>query len=147
MSQIGGSDIFGDLSVDPEAKHILQSITKWARLSAIVGLVSALLSLVSSVNGIIKYTASGDEVTNLVMRISLLFIIPFAVGLIVTNIFLLRFALSTGAGLQNLSQTAFNMGINFLKMYFKTLGIIIIIALGLVLVMIIAFALGAAAGA
>jgi hypothetical protein len=147
MNQIGGSDIFGDLNVDAEAKHTLQSVVKWARLSAIVGLISAGLSLVSSINGIIKYTVIGDEITNLVMRISLLFIIPFAVGLVVVNIFLLRFALSTGASFQNASQAAFNMGINFLKMYFKTLGIIIIIAIGLIIVMIIAFALGAAAGA
>jgi hypothetical protein len=145
MNQIGGSDIFGDLGVDAEAKNTLQSITKWARLSAIVGLLSAALSLVSAISGISKSTVSGDQITNMLMRTSLLVVIPLAIAMVVMNIFLLRFATSTSGSLQDLRQAAFNMGISFLKMYFKTLGIIIIIAIGLLIVLLIAFALGAAA--
>lgn len=147
MNQIGGSDIFGDLNVDTESKSLLQTITKWARLAALVGLISAGLSLVSSISGISKSQATGDQITNLLMRTSLLVVIPMAIALIIMNIFLLRFAVSTGASLQSLSQAAFNMGINFLKLYFKTLGVIIIIFIGLLIVLLIAFALGAAAGA
>lgn len=142
MDQIGGSDIFGDLNIGGEAKHILQSIIKWAKVTAIVGLLSAGLMLITSLTSIIKY--SGSEILSFATRATLIFVIPVSIAILVLNIFLVRFATSTGGGLENNNQTAFNQGTGFLKMYFKTLGIIIIVVMCLVVLAMIAFALGAA---
>jgi hypothetical protein len=142
MDQIGGSDIFGDLNVDREAQHILKSIIKWAKVAAIVGLISAGLLLIMSLSSIIRY--SGTQVLSFVTRVTLIFTIPVSIAILTLNIFLVRFATSTGGGLENTNQTAFNQGTGFLKMYFKTLGVIIIVIICLVVVAMIAFALGAA---
>jgi hypothetical protein len=143
MNQIGGSDIFGDLNVDAEAKSTLQSIVKWAKIAAIVGLISAALMILVSVSSIVK--SSGGQVLSGIMRATLIFIIPVAIAMLVLNIFLVRFAASTGGGIENANQSVFNQGIGLLKMYFKSLGVIIIVVICLVVVAMIAFALGAAA--
>ena len=143
MDQIGGSDIFGDLNVDGEAKTILQSTIKWAKIAAIVGLISAGLMLFISLSNIIRY--SGSQLLSLATRVTLIFIIPVSIAMVVLNILLVRFAASTTGGLDNNNQTAFNQGTGFLKMYFKALGVIIIVVICLVVVLMIAFALGAAA--
>ena len=74
------------------------------------------------------------------------FIIPIVIVLIILNIFLLRFAASTAGSLDNMDQGTFNQGINFLKMYFKTLGIIIIVIIGFVLIVLIAYMIGSTVG-
>lgn len=141
MDQIGTSDIFSDLHVDAESKTVLQTTTKWARLTAIVGIISAALTLITTVSGIAK---TGGKFMGAFMSAGLFFVIPVVIVLIILNIFLLRFAASTSDSLQNTEQGTFNQGINFLKLYFKTLGIIIIVLIGFVLIMMIAVGIGSA---
>jgi hypothetical protein len=143
MSQIGTSDIFSDLHVDSESKSLLQTTTKWAKITAIIGLISAALTLVTTLTGIAK---AENQLVGMMMSGSMFFIIPVVIVMIILNIFLLRFAASTAGSLDNMDQGTFNQGINFLKMYFKTLGIIIIVIIGFVLIVLIAYMIGSAVG-
>jgi hypothetical protein len=143
MNQIGTSDIFSDLHVDSESKSLLQTTAKWARVTAIIGLISAVLTLVTTFTGIAK---AENQLMGMMMSGSMFFIIPVVIVLIILNIFLLRFAASTAGSLDNMDQGTFNQGINFLKMYFKTLGIIIIVIIGFVLIVLIAYMIGSAVG-
>jgi hypothetical protein len=143
MDQIGTSDIFSDLRVDNESKAILLTTTKWAKITAIIGIVSASLTLLTTITGIAR---TNNKLFGMMASGSLFFIIPIVIVLIILNIFLLRFATSTAASLQNMEQGLFNQGANFLRTYFKMLGIIIIVLLSFVLIVIIAFGIGAAAG-
>jgi hypothetical protein len=59
-------------------------------------------------------------------------------------VFLLRFANRTSASLNTQNQEQFNSGIGSLATYFKVLGIIIIVGLGLVAVFLLLFWLGTA---
>jgi hypothetical protein len=144
MEQIGTSDIFSDLHVDTESKSILQTTTKWAKIAAVIGLISATLTLITTVTGIAK--AGANPLLGMFASASLFFIIPIVIVLVIINIFLLRFSTSTAASLENTDQNAFNQGISFLKLYFKTVGIVIIVLIGFVLIVLIAAALGTAVG-
>lgn len=63
--------------------------------------------------------------------------------MVVLYIFLLRFANSTAAGVNTENQDEFNYGISNLKLYFKTIGILLIIGISLVALMIVFGILGA----
>jgi hypothetical protein len=143
MSQIGTSDIFSDLNVDAESKSVLQTTAKWAKVTAIIGIISAALTLITTFTGIAK---AENQLVGMFMSGSAFLIVPVVIVLIILNIFLLRFAASTAGSLENMDQGTFNQGINFLKMYFKTLGIIIIVMIGFVLIVMIAFGIGTAVG-
>lgn len=143
MFQTSSSNIFGDLNIDPEARSLLDTIVRWARIAAVAGLISAGITLIAAFIGIVESGKSGSTALAIMTRASLMLVIPLAIGMIALNIFLVRFASSAGEGMQGNNQGLFNQGIKFLQLYFKTMGIIIIIAIALLILMFIAFAIGA----
>lgn len=143
MDQTGTSDIFSDLHVDTESRSLLQATTKWARITAIIGIVSAVVTLLTTVFGL---SAGGNQLMTAFMSGSLIVIIPMVIVIVILNIFLYRFSHSTATSLSTMDQNSFNQGISHLRTYFKILGIVIIVLIGFVLIVIIAFGLGAAVG-
>jgi hypothetical protein len=141
MSQIGGSDIFGDLHVDNESRSLLQTTTKWAKLTGVIGIISSCLSLFGTITTIMNPGDSQAE--SLALRVALIFVIPLVIVVIILYVFMLRFAASTEAGLSNMNQGMFNQGINFLKMCFKSFGVVIIVVIALFLIALIAVGIGA----
>lgn len=144
MDQIGSSDLFSDLQVDAESKSILQTTVKWAKISAIIGLVSVAILLITSLSGMVK--AGNNPFLEMFSSVGLFFIIPIAIVMVIIYIFLLRFATSTAQGMLSADQGIFNQGISFLKLYFKTVGIVIIVLIAFVLIVLIAAGLGNAVG-
>ena len=127
------------IQVETEAKGLLYTTAKWAKITAIIGFVSAGLTVVSLVFGIQR---TGGQFAGLMAGTSFLFVVPFLVASIILNIFLLRFANSTVHGLDSMNQSSFNQGIGQLRYYFKTLGILIIIIISLAILAILFFMIG-----
>ncbi len=118
---IDQSNSLFNLRVEGATRELLHTIATWARIIAIVGFISAGLSLLEMIIG--KKEAGGfAAMTNTITVITLIVSIVF-------NIFLFRFAKHTQASLSNMSQVQFNEGANNLKTYFKLYGIFIIISL------------------
>jgi hypothetical protein len=140
------TNIFGDLNIDPEARGLLETIVRWARIAGIAGLLSAGITLLAAILGIVQSGATGSGLESMAARAGLMMAIPLAIGMAALNIFLVRFASYTGNGVAGENQSIFNQGIKFLQLYFKAMGIIIIIAIGLFVLVIIAFVIGTTLG-
>ncbi|WP_276484490.1 hypothetical protein [Paraflavitalea pollutisoli] len=125
-----------NLAIEGEAKQLLHTAASWARIVAIIGFISAGITLLSTI-------LSGAKAGGFALAGSLLFVTLFLVIGVVLNIFLYRFATNTLASLENMSQVQFNEGANNLKTYFKLMAILIIIAMALFFIVFLAFALGA----
>ncbi|MDF2190166.1 hypothetical protein [Paraflavitalea sp. CAU 1676] len=128
-----------NLSIEGASRNLLQTAATWARIVAIIGFISAGISLMSS---ILAPSQLGAGAKWAGVFINGLFLLIF----VVINYFLYRFATHTLASLSNMNQVQFNEGINSLRLYFKLIGILIIIIMALVFILILFAGLGAAVG-
>lgn len=129
------SDNLFNISVEDGARDLLLTAATWARIVAIVGFISAGISVIDAFIG--QPGANSTAVAGGVL-ITLIFV-AISVAL---NIFLFRFATNMIASLGNRSQVQFNEGVSNLRTYFKFMGILIIIVLAIMLIVILAFGLG-----
>jgi hypothetical protein len=131
--------IFNNIEIEPQAQSLLAPIFKWAKITAIFGLINIALMLVSTFTG---GQGTGSPIGRIALGGSLLFIIPVAAVMALINLFLLRFSTATRQGTEGVNQQHFNQGIGFLRSYFKTIGIVIIVVIGLGLLGLLAFIIG-----
>lgn len=129
-----GDNLF-NISIEGAARDFLTTAATWARIVAIVGFISAGLSVLDAVVG--KSGESGATIVGSTIGA----LIGAAISVAI-NIFLYRFATNTLASVSNMSQVQFNEGINNLRTYFKILGIIMIIVLSLVALIVMFYGLG-----
>ena len=129
-----GNNLF-NLSIEGPTRELLVSIATWARIIAIVGFISAGLSLLEVILG--KADAGGAALVG-----SGLFTLLVVAISVVLNVFLFRFAKHTLTSLSNMSQVQFNEGANNLKTYFKIYGIFIIIVLVIAIIAMLAYGAG-----
>ena len=129
-----GNNLF-NLSIEGPTRELLVSIATWARIIAIVGFISAGLSLLEVILG--KADAGGAALVG-----SGLFTLLVVAISVVLNVFLFRFAKHTLTSLSNMSQVQFNEGANNLKTYFKIYGIFIIIVLVIAIIAVLAYGAG-----
>jgi magnesium-transporting ATPase (P-type) len=129
------NDNLFNLSIEGAARDLLVAAATWARIIAIVGFVSAGLSVLAAMIG--KPDDSGASIVGGVIGAMIGAAIAVAI-----NIFLFRFATNTLASVSNMSQVQFNEGISNLKTYFKIVGIIVIIVIVLVLLVFMFYGLG-----
>jgi hypothetical protein len=125
----GQSNSLFNLKIEGPARELLHTIATWARIIAIVGFISASLSLLEMIIG--KKGGGLAAFANIITVVTLIVSVVF-------NIFLFRFAKHTLESLSNMSQVQFNEGTNNLKTYFKLYGIFIIIAAALGILFILA---------
>lgn len=125
-----------NLSIEGAARDLLQTAATWARIIAIVGFISAGLSLLAA---LFAPSESGAVAKGANVLLTILFLL---VG-VVLNIFLFRFATNTLESLNNMSQVQFNEGVNNLRIYFKMIGILVIIMIALVFIVVLFAGLGA----
>lgn len=137
MEQEQTPDKIFNVEIDMIARDHLKTITIWARIIAVVGLINLGLTL-------IRLLANPDGSGAMAMVAMLFFVLIYIVVMTLLYVFLLRFANRTSASLNTQSQEQFNSGIGNLATYFKVLGIIIIVGLGLVAVFLLLFWLGTA---
>ena len=127
---------FFNLGVDAHAHDYLKDAANWAKVIAIVAFVSAGLSIFSAFLG-----KSGVS-TAMSIAAAVIFSLVVAGISIAINLFLLKFAQNTASALTIKNQEQFNEGINNLRIYFKILGIIIIIVLSLLVLFLLFYVLG-----
>jgi len=125
-----------NISIEGAARDFLATAASWARIIAIVGFVSAGLSILEAIIG--KEGETGASIIG-----STLGAIIGAAITVAINIFLFRFATNVTSSLSNMSQVQFNEGVNNLRTYFKILGILMIIVLSLVVLVFVFYGLGA----
>ena len=124
-----------NISIEGAARDFLATAATWARIIAIVGFITAGLSVLEAIIG--KQGETGASIIG-----STLGAIIGAVITVAINIFLFRFATNIMSSLSNMSQVQFNEGVNNLRTYFKILGIIMIIVLSLVVLIVMFYGLG-----
>lgn len=109
-----------DGGMAPELKQELAGAAKWGRVTAIVGLVGAGLSLIAGI-------AAGSLLGSLLS----------VVLAVVMNIFLLRFGNHSNTAIQSNDQGSLIEGMEALRTYFKIMAIIILIVCVLVGIIIL----------
>jgi len=135
MENTNENSIFNFNNVDEEAKSNLSGIAQWTNINAIVGFVSAGLSLITTVVGLGRLGSFGSS-SNAVGAI-LGLIITLAISLLL-NITLIAAAQNIKKGIEQTDQGHFALGLNKLATYFKILGIITIVVIALLLLVILA---------
>jgi len=110
-----------DFSFSGKLKEDLQKTALWAKISAVISLCGAMVMLLQNIS----------TTANLIGTL-----IAEACNVSIT-ICLLYFGVYTKRGIETTDQTAFEKGLNNLRLYFKTLGIIMTIVICLVVLVII----------
>lgn len=129
------------LTIDPVTKTHLSETARWARFLAIVGLISVVLLVIGGVIYSIWITALMQEAQNTygfnsgystgyTIGIAIFFVIMAAVAFF-PMLYMLRFANQMRGALNGNDQQSLNTSFQNLKIYFRYVGIITIIGLGL----------------
>jgi len=129
-------DNFFNVGIDPAAHENLRTAATWAKVVAIVAFISAGLSVVTAFLGRSTTAGPAGMISTVIGSL-----VAAAISIAV-NFYLLKFANNTTSGLNIRNQEQFNEGINNLRIYFKILGIMIIIALSLLTLFTLFFILG-----
>lgn len=138
MEQRSSSSLFS-LTIDPVTKAHLNETAKWARFLAIVGMVVLLLGLIVALMGATIFSTffglstGTDAVANSALAAAR---IGMVVGVVITSailffplLFLLRFANAMRRAIAANDQNKLNVSFQNLKIYFRYLGILVIIFL------------------
>ena len=115
------------VKIDDTAYLYLLTATGWARTIAILGLVGSGLSFVATIQQVAMGLGGGSSIVTGVITLA------FSILL---NLVLLRFANQTSAGLQQDSHQQFNAGIGQLSLYFKIMGIVVLIGISLLVLVL-----------
>ena len=128
-------DDFFNLKFDNNSRETLRTIAVWARICAICAFVGYGIAILAAIIGRTQARASLSDASSSLTVMSRGGAIAgaFISALIgcAINYFLYRFAVDAKQGIDNLDQTKLNEGLNSFKTYFKILGIIILIVLGI----------------
>lgn len=122
MENNPNSSIF-EFNLDEEGKSTLASIAQWININAITGLVTAGVSIISTIFTLSRLGSFGGAAAG-----SGIFgmLIGLAISLLL-NIMLLNASANIKKGMQATSQVHFTTGIGKLATYFKVVGILSII--------------------
>ena len=137
MEQEQTPDKIFNIEIDMISREHLKTITIWARIIAVVGLINLGFTLIR-----LFANSAGNGAAAMIGM--LFFVLIYLAIMILLYFFLLRFANRTSASINTQNQDQFNSGIGSLATYFKILGIIIIIVLSVVGLFLMFLALGTA---
>ena len=135
------------ISFDDNGRDQLQTITLWAKISAICAFIGYAIALLAAFIGKVPVSEfEGNATAASFGRASLITgaLISAIIGTAI-NYFLYRFAVDAKQGLSNIDQAKLNQGLSSLKTYFKILGIILLICL-IIVALVILFAILASPG-
>jgi hypothetical protein len=139
-------DNFFNISFDTGAREQLRKIALWSKICSLSAFAGYLISLVVAIFGHKDYSmeAEGFTVGGYIRSgSSLPGVLTSAVLGGIINYFLYRFAVSVGEGVKRSDALKINTGFNSLRVYFKILGIGVIVIFSLIiLILIIAFISG-----
>ncbi len=121
------SSIF-NFNMDEESRSLLSTISLWANINAIAGLVSAALTVSFFVVTLVRLSRLGGSASDLVGLMIIWPLISLMVSLAV-NIILLQAASNIRKGIDTSSQEYFETGITKLAVYFRIVGIVTIVVI------------------
>lgn len=128
-------DTLSPVEIDHIAADHLQTISKWARIVAIIAIINIGITILATV------------LSPQMPGVGLAFVLPimllYGAVIVVLNIFLLRFANRTAASLNMQNQDEFNAGIGALRTYFMIIGVLVILGLAVVVIAMFGGLLGA----
>ena len=127
MDYLNGTD-FQNKSIAEETKTNFASLGQWMFIGAIMGFVGIALSLITTVISYNKMSSFGLEASSIAMSQVVVSVVTICISLFL-NITLLNAARKLKTGLASMDQSSFAVGLNKLAMYFKIIGILIIIGL------------------
>ena len=138
MENLHDTSIF-EFNIDEEGKSNLGTIAQWANINAIVGFAALGITIISSIVTFMKvsnmmgsYGTATFAASNIVMLI-----ITAAISLTL-NITLLTAAANIKKGVAQTDQGSFGFGLKKLNLYFKILGILLIIAMAVMVLVFLA---------
>jgi hypothetical protein len=135
MEEQSQLDNFFNLSFDTEARSFLRQMTLWARICAVCAFIGYGLSLVLAIFGHRRIIDSETDGFNMGMYVRTGSVLGVLITIVIggiLNYFLYRFSVDTARGLESMNSGKLNEGLGGLRTYFKILGILTIIILGLV---------------
>ncbi|HKP32223.1 MAG TPA: DUF5362 family protein [Chitinophagaceae bacterium] len=138
------SDNLFSIPIDQEGKELIRTIAWWARLIAIIAFIGYAVSIIVSfmkpdmvINDEVYSTSRTSSVVGA--------IIAAAIGIAI-NSFLFKFGNSARAGVDSMDTGLLSDAFNNLRIYYKILGIIVIICLVLFGLVFLFAMLGALVG-
>lgn len=146
-SQYQSESLFS-LSIDPVTKTHLSETARWARFLAIIGMIGIVLMVVGGVAYSIWLSTAVQSLNDRVIRepgsFETAFVFGTAIGFIIMAaiaffplMYMLRFSNRMRRALDANDQESLNVSFQNLKIYFRYLGIITIIIIGLWVIRIV----------
>jgi hypothetical protein len=117
-----------EVKIDETCKEQLRGLSTWAKIIVVTSIISLVVGLVAILMP--KKTVQFEDYPIKTERVSSIggYIFTLIITLLLAY-FLYQFSIFTKKGIDNLSQPDLNTGLSNLKSYFKTYGILVIIAL------------------
>jgi hypothetical protein len=145
-------DNFFNVSFDTEARQELRQIALWSKICSLGAFAGYVISLVVAIFGHKDYSLEAEGFSfGAYIRSgnSLIGVLITAVCGGILNYFLYRFAVAVDQGIQSSDALKVNTGFNSLRIYFKILGIAMVVAFCiaiLVILIVLIMGLSAASG-
>ena len=135
-------DNFFNIAFDTNTRAMVKQAAVWAKVCALCGFFSYALTLGIAIFGPSLAAGTGVEISG-AFRGGYIFgvLITTVIGCIM-NYLLYRFAASTARGMDSMDNVKTNEGFNSLRIYFKIIGIFLIVILSLAGLFILFFILG-----
>lgn len=132
-------DLF-DVEIDSSAKKIISDITIWAKITAVTAFISYGISILVAV--FTKSEAEGEFSAATGKAASIAGTLVVVILGVIINIFLYRFSAESKHAIDNIDQRALESGFNSLKVYFKIVGVLVIILLAFAILALMLTAVG-----
>ncbi|MBK6825969.1 MAG: hypothetical protein IPG86_03390 [Chitinophagaceae bacterium] len=132
-----------ELQYDEELKSSLQGAAKWAGMAALVSFISTIIGMVSFFIQRAKMQAMYREyaeygISQPAMNSGMISaLISFVIGVLLF-VFLMKFSRKTKSGLESNDGYLLNEGFSGLAVYFRIIGIVLIIAIIFILLALLA---------
>lgn len=125
----GPLDNIFDISFDTALRASIKQAAVWAKVCALCAFIGYAIALVVAIFGRQDYVTEteGFQVGNLLRAGNLAFVLISTLIGVVINYFLFRFATATARGMDAMDSIQTNQGFEHLRIYFKILGILLII--------------------
>lgn len=132
-------DLF-DVEIDSSAKKIISDIAIWAKITAVTAFISYGISILVAVFGGKESGEGFSAATSKAASISGVLVMVI-LGVII-NIFLYKFSVESKPAIDNIDQRSLESGFNNLKVYFKIIGVMLIIFFAFLVLAVLLTAVG-----
>ena len=132
-------DLF-DVEIDSSAKKFISDIAIWAKITAVSAFISYGLSILVAAFTNTESDAGFSAATG--KAASIAGVLVMAILGVIINIFLYKFSSDAKPAIDNIDQRALENGFNNLKIYFKIIGVLVIIFFAFIILAMLMTAVG-----